>query len=161
MLWCQTPHEKTLSCYMIISGRVWPAADFRGDRSKYESIPLETNNLVRKQLDVKQVTIMMWSNDHCSKILRESVNLSFVKQQNGWTIEQSTCKMMMKETMMMMMMLNIITIIKRRRRRMRGDSQQCPRLGSRSTTATTPSLTSSGWISTWWPWRQRWSWSWL
>ena len=30
---------------------------FRGDRSKYESIPLDTNNLVRKQLDVKKVII--------------------------------------------------------------------------------------------------------
>ena len=32
---------------------------FRGDRSKYESIPLDTNNLVRKQLDVKKVRMMM------------------------------------------------------------------------------------------------------
>ena len=32
---------------------------FRGDRSKYESIPLDSNNLVRKQLDVKKVRIMM------------------------------------------------------------------------------------------------------
>ena len=32
---------------------------FRGDRSKHESIPLDTNNLVRKQLDVKKVSMVI------------------------------------------------------------------------------------------------------
>ena len=66
---------------------------FRGDRSKYESIPLDTNNLVRKQLDVKKVIIfnmiitMIIVQKYC-----ETASISI--QSSNKMDEQSTCQMM-------------------------------------------------------------------
>ena len=67
---------------------------FRGDRSKYESIPLDTNNLVRKQLDVKKVIIfdmiitMIIGQKYC-----ETASISIIQSSNKMD-EQSTCQMM-------------------------------------------------------------------
>ena len=98
----------------------------RLDRSKYESIPLEGNNLVRKKLDVKKVT----------KI-----------------VMMVMMAMMVMMVMRVMMDSQWSRKLQKRRRRM-NSSRQWRKPENQWTTDTIPSLTSSGFAnsqsSCWW-----------